>query len=832
MAFYYEPSLWNNIGEEEVASHTTLWTEGDHTGYFWEGDAERSGGSGGTDGSNLPCLVSSGETKHFIAGVKTFSAGLTILGGGTFMVIDKKTDGYSPKLTFDGAATIENSANLFVFSGGELTLNAPEEPSSAPNVNNGAITIKEGGVATVNSMENSGTVNVTSSGTLDLSGTWTNAEGGTLNIQTGGVTSMTGTMENSGTVDVNNATLDFNGTWTNAEGGILEMLTGGVMSMTGTMTNNGSASVNNATLNLNGIWTNAEGKKLEMLTNGVVNVASGGGINGAFSMDASSLLVWNSTADAFSSASISININNTAGLKKIIDAPDGVTLGYASAVVGYDNYISSGSLVKDTAGDLWYMAGSPKILYVNDTYSGSKGNPVDDGKYLYLINAFTTFDAAVAKAEELATVEEYDITGGTLTSSVYADGKRLKIIGGVSGSGAYAYGGAISSAIAGSVEVDAASVALKAVVGGSSVVFTSATTGSTVGLVAGGNKITTSSTVSGNTQVTINGNVTVSNFTIGGSFQAGETEVSVTGDSELKIAAGTYGSIKSDGTVNGVVTGGGFLQNSTDASAGAYTQNGSVNVTISGGTINTVLFAAGASRKKVGEGQMTVTGSVNVTIDCSANEVGLYEVYAGFNGNGTIGGDTTMTFTGKGENLTFAKIAGKTYNGVFGDNGGIESGAADRTLVFDDFKGDFTANNIKKFDTVKFTNGSEVTFTQSGLNLSPVTTWDFAFGTSLDWKGDVVFNSLAGDTLYFGTSGDASELTAGSSWEVMTAKDVDAFDGWNSYAANADDNTKVSIFGNSATYNGTVWATSDYQLAYDGSGTTKKLVISAVSSQG
>ncbi len=815
MAFYYEPSLWNNIGEEEVASHTALWTAGDHTGYFWEGDAERSGGSGGTDGSNLSCLVSAGYTKEFVAGVKTFSAGLTILGGGTFMVIDKKTDGYSPKLTFDGAATIENSALLNVSSGGELILNA----SGAQNVNNGTITVTEGGVVTVNSMVNSGTVGVNPTGKLNITGSWINEPGGHLVLLEGGVVSMTGTMENSGTVDVNNATLDFSGTWTNAAGGTLTIQTGGVASMAGTMVNNGTATVNNATLDINGTWTNAEGCHLQLNHSAVVNVANDSVIYGALDLGASSRLVWNSTAEAFSSASITIGgLWDADGPYKVIDAPDDVTLDYTN-VDNYAFYINQGRL-KVIEGDLWNMTPSPKILYVNDTYSGSKGDPVDDGKYLYLINAFTTFDAAVAKAEELTTVEEYDITGGTLTSSVYADGKRLKIIGGVSGSNAYAYGGAIDSAIAGSVEVDAASVALKAVVGGSSVVFTSATEGSTVGLVAGGNKITTSSTVSGNTQVTINGDVTVSNFTIGGSFQAGETEVSVTGDSELKIAAGTYGSIKSDGTVNGVVTGGGFLQNSTEASAGAYTQNGSVTVNISGGTIDTVVFAAGASRKKVGDGQMTVTGSVNVTIDCSANEVGLYEVYAGFNGNGTIGGDTTMTFTGKGENLTFAKVTGKTYNGVFGDNGGIESGAADRTLVFDDFKGDFTANNIKKFDTVKFTKGSEVTFTQSGLNLSPVTEWDFAFGTSLNWTGNYVFNNLEGDTLSFGALGDGVNLT--DPWEVMTASNADAFDGWD-YAEN-----NVSIFGKTASFDNNVWSADGYQLACidDNNTNTKKLVIS------
>ena len=312
-------------------------------------------------------------------------------------------------------------------------------------------------------------------------------------------------------------------------------------------------------------------------------------------------------------------------------------------------------------------------------------------------------------------------------------------------------------------------------------------------------------------------NVTVTNFTVGGSFQSGTAAVTVEGDSSLTISAGTYGSRNADGTVKGAVVGGGLLQNTKDAS-GSYFQDGNVNVLINGGTIDTVLFGAGAARVPLASEKMKLNGDVSITVDAT-NAVSLYEVYAGFNGAGSISGNTTITFKGSGANLTFATVENETYNGVCGDNAG-KSGIASkktRTLAFDSFTGDFTANNIKKFDKISLT-GSTVTFTQSGLNLSPVKTWDFAAGSSLTWTGtgDDYFasNTFAGDTLVFGHENES--LTG--SWTVMTGN-ADTLSGWD------DVGNTVMLFKQKAAFADGAWKTSAFSLTLQ---EENKLVVSAL----
>ncbi len=495
---------------------------------------------------------------------------------------------------------------------------------------------------------------------------------------------------------------------------------------------------------------------------------------------------------------------------------------FASTSAAADTAASPEVAYLDVAGDKVY---NRTRLYVNSGYTGDFGTAVTGNANAMV--GFNAFDA-IADATAVASANSVlEVTGGTLSGNNYANGKTLEITGSVAGSGAYVYGGLVDGASVGDVTVGAA-VDLKAVIGGStvdesdsdletakatSVTFADGAANSTAVLVAGGNKVTDDATIANNTSVTLSDDVTVTGYTVGGSFQTGTTAVTVGGSSSLTIAAGTYGALDTTtGAVTGVVTGGGFLQNSANASNGAYTQTGNVNITVTGGAINTVLLGAGAARKAT-NGQMTLNGNVNITIGSATNDIYLYEVYAGFNGAGTINGDTTMTFTGNGAKLHFNTVTDKTYNGVFGDNAAGAAGVASgytRTLAFNGFTGDFTANNIKKFDKIKLAD-STVTFTQSGLNLSPVKTWEFTGTTSLTWTGTGEFyanNSFAGDTLVFSA---ATAPTSQNPWIVMTGND-DTLSGW-------DQAAKVSLFGEETTEfdsDANAWVTDTYKLKRDG----------------
>ncbi len=158
-------------------------------------------------------------------------------------------------------------------------------------------------------------------------------------------------------------------------------------------------------------------------------------------------------------------------------------------------------------------------------------------------------------------------------------------------------------------------------------------------------------------------------------------------------------------SVNGAtisrVVGGAQAQNS-----GVTATVKSVKISIENSTIASDIFGGGYAYDG---GVSTVLGDTEIKISTSSVVTVLGNIYGGGanpahsikGGASLVKGDSTITFTGLGENLTLGTVSG---DGVIT---GTVSGM--RTLAFDNFNGEFSAN-LKNFDAVSFSGSSNVTY--------------------------------------------------------------------------------------------------------------------------
>ncbi len=166
------------------------------------------------------------------------------------------------------------------------------------------------------------------------------------------------------------------------------------------------------------------------------------------------------------------------------------------------------------------------------------------------------------------------------------------------------------------------------------------------------------------------------------------------GDSAVSLDGGSY--------TGAYVVGGSYALSGGQISGG----NSQISISNNSGadmTINSRILGGGLAS---GTGSKVTLDSASVVIDASNGKINLRsDIYAGgavLSGGSVIVGSTSVSFSGKGENLTFT---GRVSGGVLG--GGSVTGS--KSFIFDGFTGAFNGL-MQDFNTVVFSGDSSVTF--------------------------------------------------------------------------------------------------------------------------
>ena len=418
--------------------------------------------------------------------------------------------------------------------------------------------------------------------------------------------------------------------------------------------------------------------------------------------------------------------------------------------------------------------------------------------------AETDFQKFAARDAIAAAYADYDtwieVTGGAYDYDLCGGAAALVVTGSATASGGV-YGGADGD-WGGNCSVTVnpgGALTAERICGGSHLTAAgSGTADSSVTVAAGGTAAATgiyagfaaengAVTVTGTATLTLNGSVAVAGYAVAGDIAASGARITRVGDTRTVI---------SDGVYSWITVGGGMVE----AANANYIQNGDAYLTITGGTFvaESVIFGACAGTRGSYGSHTLLNGNVTIVVDSGGtNRISLASLYAGSNGAGSITGSTSITFTGLGANLTFNDAMG----GISGDSAHYSQFVqGDRALNFRAFSGNFDAPMIEKIDTITFTEGSEVVFTSDLWKAADIANWLFESGTSLDWQC-AQKNSFAGDTLQFGDAGEA--LSA--AWTVINSGSDDIFAG----LAQAGG---VTLFGESAAWDGDRWASDHYKM--------------------
>lgn len=312
--------------------------------------------------------------------------------------------------------------------------------------------------------------------------------------------------------------------------------------------------------------------------------------------------------------------------------------------------------------------------------------------------------------------------GGTV-NQIFNGGKITGAFGGtITGDTSMAISGLSANRIYAGYEVDEASGSTATVKGDSLLDVTGGTTSYIRGGVLKGNG--GAMVVEGNASTKVTNTVVSS---VVGDYQVGAgAAFTRTGDVDVTVSGTAY--------ITGTLAGAGV------SFGGAYTLNGSVSTTIEGGYVLGNVFggvSVGSTGAVAISENCTITGDVNVTIDCSVNKVTIGKssntvtsIFVGSYAKGTVGGNATLTLKGDASKLKLASVA-EGYVEFIGDSSLAtnKKGYVTRSsaLVFDGFSCGTTSLNVQNiagFDTIEFKNGSNV---QIGFldTLKDVSTWKF-----------------------------------------------------------------------------------------------------------
>jgi len=282
------------------------------------------------------------------------------------------------------------------------------------------------------------------------------------------------------------------------------------------------------------------------------------------------------------------------------------------------------------------------------------------------------------------------------------------------------------------------------------------------------------------------------------------------GDISLTIEGGTFSS-----------TVGGGMAYTPASNRGAAEVYGNVSLTIEGGTFNRRIYGGNISRNGYGA-RTLIEGNVTLTIDASTNAIAFSDnIVAGSFDDGAITGDASVVFKGDGANLTFtgAVIGGSGSTYYITDHATqkrtyVSYIDGSRSISFSGFTGDF-GGDIRAFSDITFADESEINFVNTELNLSDIENWNIQYGSS---AVGIIANDFTDDTLNIDVTGWDTASVA--SWDALTGAEQTAFTGWDAFDS-------VTIGGEAASFDGSKWASSSYELALeDDSDNSKKFVVS------
>ena len=134
----------------------------------------------------------------------------------------------------------------------------------------------------------------------------------------------------------------------------------------------------------------------------------------------------------------------------------------------------------------------------------------------------------------------------------------------------------------------------------------------------------------------------------------------------------------------------------------------------------------------------------------------------------------------------------------------------ERTLVLDSYVGDFNGT-IFMFENLEVKNNTAMNFTNAKLYTGDISLWDIEYGSTVT---GLQRNSFDGDTLDF----DLTGWDGSSEWEVL-AGTAETF-------VDLSEAASVTLGGQTASWNGAAWVSTDYKLAVDDQ--ENKLVLAAI----
>lgn len=289
------------------------------------------------------------------------------------------------------------------------------------------------------------------------------------------------------------------------------------------------------------------------------------------------------------------------------------------------------------------------------------------------------------------------------------------------------------------------------------------------------------------------------------------------------------------GSVTMTVDGGHFINNLAGAMAYTPTSDatgglelfGGVNLTINGGTFDKWVYGGGVSTTKANASHMKINGDVEVTLN-AVNTINMLSLAVGSYGGGKINGNTHLTLTGLGSNLTFAE-GGEIWGGctsdfyyTYTDPGTSEktrkystsillnedeNTPGTKTLSFTGFTGTLNCGKVNAFDLLECDSASQVGIL-STVDLKEVKEWSFAYGTvgtGTSGLSGGFANDFKGDTLSLDLTGFSS-----GSWEVISGGGTNTF-------KNFDKLASVTLGGEEASnsVNPAIWVSDNYQLTIE-----------------
>ena len=240
---------------------------------------------------------------------------------------------------------------------------------------------------------------------------------------------------------------------------------------------------------------------------------------------------------------------------------------------------------------------------------------------------------------------------------------------------------------------------------------------------------------------------------------------------------------------------------------GTATVDGDTALVINGGTFETHVFGGcGANNSDNGD-KTLVSGDAGVIVNAKDATITFNgNVYAGSMGKGIINGETAMTFSGFGSNLSFSSDSYVTGSSQMA-RGTEKYIGGDQTLAFNGFTGDFGANVNNGFSRIVATNSNVVFTGKEEVKLNAISSWEIEAGTSEAELalGDAK-NSFKGDTLTLTLAEDA-ELGA-DAWDVISGTET-SLTGWDKFSS-------VNLAGEAATFADGEWGSDSYRLFRDG----------------